>query len=107
MVSSRKGDKLSLFIDGVRHRSTSGDEEQYPGKTYNGNIEFSNPWYIGVDASTAGAPLNNRNNPWGGQMEDLRIINGECIYEDDFRPPQKLKRNTFSSDDLIEMVVKT
>ena len=107
LALTRKGDKLSLFIDGVRHRSTSGDEEQYPGKTYNGNIEFSNPWYIGVDASTAGAPLNNRNNPWGGQMEDLRIINGECIYEDDFRPPQKLKRNTFSSDDLIEMVVKT
>ena len=107
----RKDGKLRLFIDGQRHTSTTGTANTYaeydPGQTYTGVIELSQPWYIGGDESISTSGLTHRHNPWAGKIEDLRIINGECIYDKDFRPPQRLKRNTFTSDDLTEMVVQT
>jgi len=110
----RKDGRLRLFIDGQRHTTTSSSADTYaeydPGQNYTGAIEFSNPWYIGGDESLYNSLSGNltiKNNPWAGKIEDLRIINGECIYDKDFRPPQRLKRNTFTSDDLTEMVVQT
>lgn len=102
----RKDDLLGCFIDGQRHTATGAGPDNAHGFIYTGAIELSDPWYIGSDEShTGGAyPLISRHNPWAGKIEDLRIINGECIYEQDFRPPQRLKRNTFSSDDLTKMV---
>ena len=114
LALSRKDGRLRLFIDGQRHTTTSSSADTYaeydPGQTYTGVIELSQPWYIGGDESHTGAsyPYNNhRHNPWAGKIEDLRIINGECIYDKDFRPPKRLKRNTFSNADLTEMVVQT
>ena len=109
----RKDGKLRLFIDGQRHTHTTGVSNTYaeydPGQTYTGVIELSQPWYIGGDESLPPAQysLSSRHNPWAGKIEDLRIINGECIYDKDFRPPKRLKRNTFSNADLTEMVVQT
>jgi hypothetical protein len=110
----RKDGRLRLFIDGQRHTTTSSSADTYaeydPGHNYTGVIELSQPWYIGGDESLTGAsyPANtHRHNPWAGKIEDLRIINGECIYDKDFRPPKRLKRNTFSNADLTEMVVQT
>ena len=85
-------------------------EDTEPGQNFTGAIEFSQPWYIGADESHTGASyslLTSRHNPWAGKIEDLRILNGECIYDKDFRPPKRLKRNTFSNADLTEMVVQT
>ena len=110
----RKDGKLRLFIDGQRHTSTTGIADTYaeydPSQTYTGVIELSQPWYIGGDESLYNSLSGNltiKNNPWAGKIEDLRIINGECIYDKDFRPPKRLKRNTFSNADLTEMVVQT
>ena len=110
----RKDGRIRLFIDGQRHTSTSSSANTYaeydPGHNYTGVIEFSQPWYIGGDESLYNSLSGNltiKNNPWAGKIEDLRIINGECIYDKDFRPPKRLKRNTFSNADLTEMVVQT
>ena len=108
----RKGDLLGCFIDGQRHTATGGGPDDAHGFTYTGAIEFSNPWYIGGDESqydNYSDPQYGylKNNPWAGKIEDFRIINGECIYEQDFRPPQRLKRNTFISDDLTQMVTQS
>ena len=108
----RKGDLLGCFINGQRHTATGGGPDDAHGFTYTGAIEFSNPWYIGGDESLYDSYSDPqygylKNNPWAGKIEDFRIINGECIYEHDFRPPQRLKRNTFISDDLTQMVTQS
>ena len=108
----RKGDLLGCFINGQRHTATGGGPDDAHGFTYTGAIEFSNPWYIGGDESLYSNYSDPqygylKNNPWAGKIEDFRIINGECIYEYDFRPPQRLKRNTFISDDLTQMVTQS
>lgn len=110
----RKDGRIKLWIDGQRHTSTTSSANTYaeydPGHIYTGAIEFSQPWYIGGDESLynhLSGNLTIKNNPWAGKIEDFRIINGECIYDKDFRPPKRLKRNTFSNADLTEMVVQT
>ena len=108
----RKGDLLGCFIDGQRHTATGSGPDNAHGFIYTGAIEFSDPWYIGHDETQYNSYTGSqygylKNNPWAGKIEDFRIINGECIYEYDFRPPQRLKRNTFISDDLTQMVTQS